>query len=216
MTGFSAIHRSEQGFVLVLALVMLILLTILGVWASQTSIFDVHIASNDRTHKKTFYEADSGTQLAERLLYANAVCTTTSGGFSSDRVGQLLRFSSKSFFDVHEDELKTEKEKAVSDTNYAIQYFPEGDLGDLGRPHTNILAYYTTKTSAGTGMLQLSGYEGFGVGSAGAQHRIYSIKSQHRGLQGSRSEISTHWRLSSSVLQTIGKPDCTKLAPYAQ
>lgn len=54
--------KNEDGSVLILALVMLVLLTLLGIAATTTSIIEVQIANNDRLHKTAFYTAEAGIE----------------------------------------------------------------------------------------------------------------------------------------------------------
>jgi hypothetical protein len=51
---------NERGMALVLALVMLALLGILGVWALDTATTDLKISGNFRTTQNAFYAADGG------------------------------------------------------------------------------------------------------------------------------------------------------------
>jgi hypothetical protein len=51
---------NERGMALILALVMLALLGILGVWALDTSNTDLKISGNFRTTQNAFYAADGG------------------------------------------------------------------------------------------------------------------------------------------------------------
>lgn len=54
--------KNEDGSVLVLALVMLVLLTLLGIAVTTTSIIELQIANNDRLHKTAFYTAEAGIE----------------------------------------------------------------------------------------------------------------------------------------------------------
>lgn len=203
-------YRTEQGYVLVTALVMLLLLTVLGIWATKTSIFELQIASNERVYNQTFYHADSGTHLGERLVFENVVCATTMDGFSTAKdedgkdvvyIGKTLKMVDGNFAE------KNPSDKVVSDTNYSIQYFPDGDR-NLALSHTNILSEFETRQTAGTGQLQLSGYEGLAAGSAAGTHRVYTIQSQHQGRLGSNSLVITRWRLDGFLLLSAAKSDC--------
>ena len=49
---------NEEGSVLVLALIMLVLLTLLGIAATRTSEIEIQIAGNERTYKLNFFSAD--------------------------------------------------------------------------------------------------------------------------------------------------------------
>ncbi|MDA3819828.1 MAG: pilus assembly PilX N-terminal domain-containing protein [Candidatus Delongbacteria bacterium] len=52
--------NNEKGSTLIIAVVFLMLLTILGVFATTTSTIEVQISGNDKINKMVFYAADSG------------------------------------------------------------------------------------------------------------------------------------------------------------
>jgi hypothetical protein len=60
----AGISENERGVALVLALVMLALLTILGVWAIDTASSDLAIAGNFRNTQNAFYSADAALAYA--------------------------------------------------------------------------------------------------------------------------------------------------------
>jgi len=55
---------NENGSVIVLALIMLVLLTLLGMAVTRTSSIEVQIASNDRQAVKSLYQAESADHYA--------------------------------------------------------------------------------------------------------------------------------------------------------
>jgi len=76
------ILRNEQGMVLVVALVLLCLMTIIGVAATNTSTLETLIAGVENRHERTFYSAESGVQyvmaqLESKFLAGNRVKMAT-------------------------------------------------------------------------------------------------------------------------------------------
>jgi hypothetical protein len=61
--------QNEQGFVLVLALFMLVVCTIIGIAAMNTSITEIDIAGNEKVHKETSYQAEAGYAAPVAALY---------------------------------------------------------------------------------------------------------------------------------------------------
>lgn len=59
-------RHNEQGFVLISAMLFLLILTVIGVMATNTTTVELQIASNDRTVKTDFYNKEMG------LVTANA------------------------------------------------------------------------------------------------------------------------------------------------
>ncbi len=50
---------NEEGSVLILALIMLVLLTMIGISATTTSMIETRIAGNERVYKRNFYAAEA-------------------------------------------------------------------------------------------------------------------------------------------------------------
>ena len=64
--------KNENGSVIVVALIILVLLTILGIASTNTSTLEVRIATNSQDHQLDFYVADSGWKDAALFLEAQA------------------------------------------------------------------------------------------------------------------------------------------------
>ena len=56
--------RNQEGSVIVLSMVLLVLLTILGISATRTSTIEVQIASNERHAVQNLYQAEAGDHYA--------------------------------------------------------------------------------------------------------------------------------------------------------
>ena len=67
------IPNNEQGFVLVLSLIMLVVLTVLGIAATNTTIIELRISANDKLTQQTFYRADAVTREAMGHLLINSL-----------------------------------------------------------------------------------------------------------------------------------------------
>ena len=69
-----SILKNDNGSVLVLAILILVLLTIIGMSAVNTSNTELQITTNSQVHKMAFYAAETGWQMqAQALLGATAV-----------------------------------------------------------------------------------------------------------------------------------------------
>lgn len=58
----------EEGFILVLAMFMLVLCSIIGVAAMMTSTTETDIAGNEKVHKGTVYQAEAGYVVAAEAI----------------------------------------------------------------------------------------------------------------------------------------------------
>ena len=58
----------EEGSVLIIALIMIVLLTIIGISASKTSEIEIMIAGNERVAKENFYLAEGSVRRSVMIL----------------------------------------------------------------------------------------------------------------------------------------------------
>jgi hypothetical protein len=64
--------RNEDGAVLVVALMMLVLLTILGISVSSTSEVELQIAGNEMRYKENLYKADAAAMACAQIMEQTA------------------------------------------------------------------------------------------------------------------------------------------------
>ncbi len=60
--------KNEDGIALIVALMLLVLLTLLGMAATTTSVLEIQIADNDRDYKVNFYKAETAAYEAARAM----------------------------------------------------------------------------------------------------------------------------------------------------
>ena len=60
MTNLGAQNRNENGSITVIALMMLVVLTLIGIAVTRTSTTDIRIAANVIPYKQDFYVAEGG------------------------------------------------------------------------------------------------------------------------------------------------------------
>ena len=64
--------NNEDGTVLILALIMLVLLTLIGISATTTSMIEIKIAGNERVYKRNLYSAEAAVmQCAQNMEQTN-------------------------------------------------------------------------------------------------------------------------------------------------
>ena len=78
--------ENQDGFVLIAALLILLVLTVMGIAVNRGTITEWRIAMNDREQKETFYAADGATELAAEVLIQNIACQ----GFVDNVNGMVL------------------------------------------------------------------------------------------------------------------------------
>ncbi len=62
------LHSDERGFLLVVTMIMLVVLTIVGMTALDNSMFEIKIAANDRNAKVAFNMADGTIYSSSKLI----------------------------------------------------------------------------------------------------------------------------------------------------
>ena len=86
MKETSNCSKNQEGFVLIAALLILLVLTVMGIAVNRGTITEWQIAMNDREQKETFYAADAATELAAEVLIQNIACQ----GFVEDADGMVM------------------------------------------------------------------------------------------------------------------------------
>ena len=178
--------NKEDGSITVLALILLVLLTLLGIAATTTSSIEVQIAGNDDRHKKALYEADGGTEVGFEMLEQNIACPNGFINFSGSSmdIDDVTVFT-KAFWLIENEPTSDYPSDAVRDIR----------INRTASAYTNLSIYGSTQLSTGSAIQMVSGYEGKGKGAgSGGAHIIYNVYSKHMGRDNSRSMVMTQWR----------------------
>jgi hypothetical protein len=191
MDTFSVLSN-ERGAVLVIALLMLVVLTMIGISASTTSTFELEFSGNDKLSKMAFYQSDGGTEAGSELIEQNieerdwtATALTARGNIGIE-CGPV---------NCRDHYLNLDLGNTIpSDANrHAV--IPAGHVVNDPSPHTNMLMGGNTVLSTGSAVLLASGYEGMGKGAGGGGVWInYDIRAQHEGVRNSSSRVNLQWR----------------------
>lgn len=224
--------NSQKGYVLIVTMMVLVILSLIGISATNTSFLELLISGNDRNHKETFYQADGTTEMSERILFENAVCQiVNSAGFSSNLIGDNMVVENTTFSENLVDRATFDGAPIISPApstfgNRDLVIYPNGTIngaiptiqggGSMGATNdannperTNIIVQGNTRSTQGFGQAFVSGYDGLAVGAAGGgTERRYKIATSHVGKSRSLSTINVRWRLNTSVLNSTSTFDC--------
>lgn len=191
----SRLLAREEGGIMVVALIMLVLMGIVGIAASSSSTIECRIAANERLYRIAFYAADgateAGTVLLERSIEGRG-CTVNPTSGQAGRVCQV-RVSKNDFW-----------------TNLERRASEDIQIRDLGLCHVNLLFWREKavqerssgcQPSSGGALPLMAGYEGRGkAAGAGGAFIDYDIGSQsitancEGGSAGARARIRVRWR----------------------
>jgi len=182
MTSFLKHTQNEDGFVLITTLFILILLTIIGISATNTSVIDLQISANDKAYKMAFYNADSGVYATPKLISSTinegAEITGTSKGsfnYNTTRTDGSSFFRQVMGFDAYDG-------GTIDDVGFSLGVNTvDVDVNRTGQ-----------QSPVGGGAEFASGAEGIG-GGAGVEI-YYTMASTGSGPYNARSNVSANYR----------------------
>jgi hypothetical protein len=137
------ILRNESGVALVIALLMIVVLSLIGLASSSNSTFEIKLSGNKKGSTEAFYMADAGVQMVK----ANITNFNTTNGFYQDIAGDQ---------DSQEHEFKNDKPELIGeivDKKYTSPQYSLPTGVSLTDP-SQVTIYHTavTKTPRGVGM----------------------------------------------------------------
>jgi hypothetical protein len=183
----------EQGFILIWALLLMVVVTLLGVSGVSTSIFETKMAANQALHTQAFYQADGGTEVGLGLLGQNINCINgfTSTSFPTAGGDNGITLTGDVNFWVNN--FNTDGIAAASDANRDLYYPNDGPA-----PHTNVRINGLTDRNVGSSQIGLAGYESLGTNIAqGGAGLVFQINAQYAGERNTESAICTKYRVDS-------------------
>jgi Tfp pilus assembly protein PilX len=157
---------SEDGFVLVLSLMVLVVLTLLGISATDTSVIEVQIAGNDNVAKMLFYNAESAAHEAAQRL-------------QNERDENKLKAARTPFVWLSE-EAKTHDLLAGGDTNWSNTLSEQSKISNA-----NALNITTQLAALDYGVVK--GEQGTSLKMT--ETRVYFYKLLGRAVRNSREKI---------------------------
>lgn len=177
-----AVFFKEKGSVLVVALLILVFLTLIGISATTTSEIEIQIAGNEKFHKIAFYHADSGVYLTPKLIRQ---CIEE---------GAQPSVTNITFLDAGSDDFYREvMGYDAHDSARDIRFTLGGNNVDVDVDRTK------TETLPGGGVEFGAGAEGVGGGSTGGMAIYYTIDSLGAGPSSAQSNIDAVYRMVPGV-----------------
>lgn len=169
--------RNEDGSTLIVAVLILLLCTIIGIAATNTSTIEIQISGNDKFHKIAFYGADSGVYTVPKLI--------------------------SPIIDVKGDPYPLSSAFTLSDTSATDAFYKKLAFGNIPYPHIKfdvgndnhvvkvIVEKLRSTNLVGGGVEFAAASEGAGVG--GLKGIFYGLDSVCTRLQNSRSNVGAQY-----------------------
>ena len=173
--------EDEQGSVLLVALLILVLLTIIGISATTDTEIETLIAGNERFHKIALYNADSGIFPTAKLISTTIDSQTepASNQYMSYLGANDTFFTEVMGYDVHDDEDDIQFIQFIPPDSYEVNV----DVDRIGR------------RSIVGGVVEFgAGAEGVGAGSTGGVAVFFKIDSKGDGPSNSVSNVTADYR----------------------
>ena len=198
MKSFVKILGNEEGSMIVVVMLILVIVTILGFSATRTSVMEQKIATNDQLHKISFYAAESGAYAASKLLSnclnykglpsGTATLTTTSAENSYDST--ILSFTDTTAFYNMMMGYATSSLDGIEDTKY--------EFGD-STASLDMARYGTSSSVIGGSAEFATAADGAGSSSIGGVQMHYGIDSTGQAGRGSSVTVNVTYRKVSGV-----------------
>ena len=212
MKPVSAIDN-QRGSALVIALLMLVVLTLIGISATTTTTFELQIATNDKLFKSAFYAADGATEMCGEVIEQNIEERDWDNKITRGNV-VVWRMSKKedgTFVDLADGNLYMNRDDDVipgttelvsglpADENYDVIYprtaVDTGSWSLTGAAHTSLKAVGNTTLSTGSAVQLIAGYEGKGKGAAsGGAWITYDVRANRNDVRNTQARILLGWR----------------------
>ncbi len=187
------IYKSEEGSTLIVALMILILLSLLGIFAINSSINTEKISASEKLHHETFNIADGGLSASCMLIhdsfYNNGIYNTAITSFNSSLCIYNPVLFSQLLLGFSPTGTNTTTVASVN-VIFPLDTYCAANV-TISTPPNN------TSLIPGTGAEFGSGAEGIGVGAIGGVQKLFSLESIakfNNGSELSSSQIDGTYR----------------------
>ena len=175
---------NENGSAIVMALVVLVVLTIVGLVASRTSIIELLIAGNDVRHKISFYAADGGTETGIELVEQNI----EERSFGTSTVWGATNIVTPNFWTNTQD-----TDGVAPDLNIPTDTNRDVRIPNIGGGNVYLKMYISNQGSEGYALPIAAGYDGEGKCAATGGYLVYDIRSFASAPMNSQARVRQQW-----------------------
>ncbi len=190
---------NEEGSMIVMVILILVIVTILGFSATRTSVLEQQIATNDQLHKISFYAAESGAYSASKLLSnclnfkgvptGTAGLTTTSAENAYDSNSLSFSTTPSDFYDIMMGYTTSTLDGTADATCQFNNSTASLDVARYGKSSSVVGGSAEFATAA----------DGAGSGSTGGVQMHYGMNSTGSAGRGSGVTVNVTYRKVSGV-----------------
>ena len=198
MHPFSLLNN-QRGSALIVALLMLVVLTLIGISATTTTTFELQISGNDKLYKRSFFAADGGTAAGSELVEQSI----EERDWTDDSTRGNVAILNGDFYlnrdtDAGIDPIPSDNPPnldAVIPLSAIVDTTASPFVLDTSVPHTNLKIVGNSQLSSGSAVQLASGYEGKGKGAGGGgAWIIFDVRAQHRDVRDTSVMVRLGWR----------------------
>ncbi|MBF0233238.1 MAG: pilus assembly PilX N-terminal domain-containing protein [Desulfamplus sp.] len=201
LIGRRMLRGDENGSIIVVALLFLVILTFMGISAVETTVTENKIAVNDQLYKMAFYSADSGVYATPKVIRAFITEGDPLEAGSTDLPG-ITKILCPEGLDPDDCENKEFPEEDSSEDRFYRQimgYVPHADSNDVRyelAPNTIEVdvKHIRVRQVAGGGAEFGAGYEGVGVGSMAGTSKEYGMYATAEAPRNSKAQVTSNYR----------------------
>jgi len=179
--------QDETGSVTIIsAILILVILTLVGLAAMDTTTVELQIAGNDQRSRIAFYNADSGVYGVPKIVSRMVDISNPVGvGGEADSIAAGAAWDPTSDRDIFFDQVMG-YDTYDSTTDVVLGQGGFSTQVDVERGRSRVLA--------GGGAEFASGVEGIGVGSTGGMAVYYELDSRGQSTRGAVSNVIADYR----------------------
>lgn len=191
--------EAQQGTAIIMALLILLVLSVIGVYAVSTSTMETKISGVERGYQEAFYTADSGEPIGLKIVklilqYDPQTPEALDTPWNSVVDSGLLGMDGEIFTDSRNDYTIFD-----DSPNSDIDLDSKNDSNNLGLPsYVQLLVDIDRLKShhlPGGGIEFAAGYEGIGFGGGGDVAVLYAVDSVGRySMRGAQSRVYVGYR----------------------
>lgn len=201
--------QGEKGFLLVVTMFMLVVLTLIAISATRTTNIEIQIAGNEKWSQEAFYQADGAAEATAMVIEQSI----QNGGIDQNNYWNTyvnnLNFYMKERKELWNNSTITYNGDGTENTNdldWTLAGVPAGSISRVDlympaataatvKPYTLLKAAGDSEFNTGSALHMASGYEGFGQSAAhGGAQIVYDIWSNHYGKLNSEVMLRLQWR----------------------
>ena len=186
--GANTHATSPNGYVMLGTILVLIMMTVIGVAATNTTSTEVMMSGNYKRYKQTFFLADGGAEVGTEVIEQSVQAADWNA--SGETVGPGNVHVANGTFYMTTDNLDSSDIPSTSDRTVEVPAAANGTS-----PTCLKIGAGEAQPLPGSAVQMAAGYEGKGKGAGGGgAQKLFGIRSRHVGVRKAEAQLFVRWR----------------------